>query len=84
MSNNITQNRITLNFVKPNFKSAIVTQTQYELNILQALQNINFKYHRRCSYSDLIRVKFITNLSLYKIYNNIRFLKGLATLRDVV
>ncbi|XP_068633571.1 uncharacterized protein [Battus philenor] len=38
-----------------NIRRAVLAPPEYKQNIQQALANINFKFHRRCSYSNLIR-----------------------------
>lgn len=41
-----------------NLRHALLAPPEYKINIEQALQNVDFKFHRRCSYANLIRVIF--------------------------
>ncbi|XP_013145463.1 PREDICTED: uncharacterized protein LOC106108749 [Papilio polytes] len=38
-----------------NLRHALLAPPEYKINIEQALQNVDFKFHRRCSYANLIR-----------------------------
>lgn len=43
-------------------RRAVLTPAVYRPNIQQALQTANFKYHRTCSYANLIQVNTDTKI----------------------
>ncbi|KPJ15435.1 hypothetical protein RR48_09364 [Papilio machaon] len=58
MLNNFSENEESPRFsgdLIQNLRRAILVPPEYKTNIQQALQNVDFKFHRRCSYTNLIR-----------------------------
>lgn len=56
------------NDVVQSFRRAVLAPVSSKLNIQQALQQINFKYHRTCSFADLIRVLTYFTYIHHKFY----------------
>ncbi|XP_013170087.1 PREDICTED: uncharacterized protein LOC106119591 [Papilio xuthus] len=58
MLNNFSENEESPRFsgdIIQNLRRAILAPPEYKKNIQEALQNVDFKFHRRCSYANLIR-----------------------------